>query len=517
MTAVPRLVGRRWGWWSRAPLRTKLRLITLATSFTVLSAGFLVIGVLDYLRMRQTMAQELRTLAAMIGDNLTGMILFEDRARGQSLLSELSNHPSISGAVVYNSAGKVFVAAKLKDDVSLVIPERPPGQGYEISGNQLVVARRLRFQNEDIGTIVIIAELGVLYQRMIENGLIVLSTLILLLMLAAFLASRLHHRITQPILQLADTARRVTEEQDFELRAEKISDDETGILAEQFNAMMEMIRDRDVALQREIVKLRRAEDSNRELQLFASVASHDLQEPLRKVQAFADRILSGMKDVLDERNRDYFDRMLNATKRMQRLINDLLAYSRITTRAQPFEPVHLGEVLDEVVADMEITIEQVRATVRIGPMPRIEADISQMRQLFHNLLGNALKYSKADAAPVVSIDAELVETMTPSQPERRRTCCRLVVRDNGIGFEQQYAEQIFVIFQRLHGKQDYQGTGIGLALCRKIVERHGGSIRAEGVPNRGAVFTVMLPVSHEPPPQDAASAEADSAKPDETR
>jgi len=234
---------------------------------------------------------------------------------------------------------------------------------------------------------------------------------------------------------------------------------------------------------------RELERSNRELQDFASVASHDLQEPLRKINAFGNRLEQKYGHTLPPEAKDYLDRMLNAVKRMQTLIEDLLTYSRVTTRAKPFEPVDLNTVLKEVLGDLEARIAVSGGTVEAGRLPTIEADPTQMRQLFQNLIGNALKFRKPDVPPVVRISGELVEV-------DGRKWCRLVVADNGIGFDNQYAERIFGVFERLHGRAEYEGTGMGLAIVRKLVTRHGGTITADGKPGEGATFTILLPAGH---------------------
>ncbi len=233
----------------------------------------------------------------------------------------------------------------------------------------------------------------------------------------------------------------------------------------------------------------RLERSNKELQDFASVASHDLQEPLRKIQAFGDRLQSKCGAALDDQGRDYLERIRNAAKRMQVLINDLLTFSRVTTKAQPFVPTDLGATTREVVNDLEARIEEVQGRVELGDLPLVEADPLQMRQLMQNLIGNALKYHRRDVPPVVKVYSQPVA-------DRARDQCQILIDDNGIGFEEIYAERIFTIFQRLHGRSEYEGTGVGLAVCRKIVERHGGSITARSTPGAGSSFIVTLPTRH---------------------
>ncbi|MGY0565063.1 MAG: sensor histidine kinase, partial [Paraglaciecola chathamensis] len=233
--------------------------------------------------------------------------------------------------------------------------------------------------------------------------------------------------------------------------------------------------------------------SNRELEDFAFVASHDLQEPLRKIQAFSDRLTTIYKDKLDDRGVDYIKRMTSAAFRMSTLINDLLEFSRITTRGKDFVEVELDSVLDEVLGDLEIAISESGAQIDIEPLPKVCADPSQMYQLFLNVLSNGLKFRKADVPPKITITVE-DKTLHDELQHIDVPSCIITIKDNGIGFEQTYADKIFSPFQRLHGRTAYKGTGIGLAVCRRIVERHGGTISALSAPNEGAQFTVSLPI-----------------------
>jgi signal transduction histidine kinase len=225
--------------------------------------------------------------------------------------------------------------------------------------------------------------------------------------------------------------------------------------------------------------------SNAELEQFASIASHDLQEPLRKVQTFAEQLRVREHDQLSENGRDYLERMSSAARRMQDLIDDLLRFSRVTTNTRPFVTVDLTTTAHEVTADLDGVIDDTGATVELGELPTVQADPLQMRQLLQNLLSNALKFHRDGVAPHVKVvgrvDGGLAE---------------IAVSDDGIGFDERYAQRIFRVFERLHGRGVYPGTGIGLALCRKIVERHGGTISATSAPGEGATFLVTLPVEH---------------------
>jgi len=238
------------------------------------------------------------------------------------------------------------------------------------------------------------------------------------------------------------------------------------------------------------------EKSNAELQSFASVASHDLQEPLRKIQAFGGRLRVKCGAALGAQGLDYLERMEGAAQRMQVLIQDLLKLSRVTSRGLPFETCALGEIVTAVINDLEVAIADKSARVEVGKLPTIVGDPMQMRQLFQNLISNALKFQSDGVAPVVSISAKVSTAleMVLSGSVPGEELCEVRVKDNGIGFDARFAEQIFVVFQRLHTRTEYEGTGIGLAVCRKITDRHGGTIVAESAEGEGATFIVTLPL-----------------------
>lgn len=246
----------------------------------------------------------------------------------------------------------------------------------------------------------------------------------------------------------------------------------------------------EIALKQSRAKLKRyaadLERSNRELEDFAYISSHDLQEPLRKIQTFGDRLRQLEKHNISERGSDYVDRMLNSAQRMQTLINDLLTFSRLTTKAKPFVTVNLNKLLEEVKMDIEVSIEQNNATIIDEPLPEIEADPTQMRQLFQNLVSNAIKFRKQEVDPVIKI-----YTHQHKESKKEESLVKIYVEDNGIGFEQRFNDKIFNIFQRLEGRK-YPGSGIGLSICKKITQRHGGDITATSTPGKGSLFTIKL-------------------------
>lgn len=241
----------------------------------------------------------------------------------------------------------------------------------------------------------------------------------------------------------------------------------------------------DSAAQETIARYaRELERSNQDLQVFASAASHDLQEPLRKIESFGQRLEEKYDEVLDDSGRVYLSRMIDASGRMRRLIDALLTFSRVNDQNTQISDVDLEGLCKGVLVDSAARIKATQARIDVSALPVIEADETQMRIIFDNLLGNALTYQPAGQAPEIS-----VQVFDPGDAAQ----IGIRVRDNGIGFDPKYSERIFEMFERLHSRSEFEGSGIGLAICAKIVERHGGSLRAQSIPGQGAEFSLILP------------------------
>ncbi|HEU4469699.1 MAG TPA: PAS domain-containing protein, partial [Flavisolibacter sp.] len=235
------------------------------------------------------------------------------------------------------------------------------------------------------------------------------------------------------------------------------------------------------------------EASNNELLQFASVASHDLKEPLRKIHMFSNLIKDRHLPHMDGAA-DYLDRIINASARMTKLINDLLTLTRLSVHSS-FENTNLNTIVDEVMSDLELSINEKQATIEVGDLPRVDIVTGQMRQVFQNIISNALKFAKKDEKPRIKIHCELVDSCAiDANRSSNGEYCRIVIKDNGIGFDNQYADKIFTIFQRLHSREKYDGTGIGLAITKKIIEKHNGVISAASKENEGAKFTIVIPL-----------------------
>lgn len=283
-----------------------------------------------------------------------------------------------------------------------------------------------------------------------------------------------------------------------EVEVRKLAQEALIAHQQQVNDMLEQkVRERTEEL-REINKS--LEASNHDLQQFASVASHDLKEPLRKIQLFGailrDKFLQMNPSALS-----YMERIVNSSERMARLINDLLNYSRLSVNSI-YELTDFNVIIDEILSDLELMILERGAVIAVEKMPQIEAVPGQVRQVFQNIISNALKFSRKDVAPRVEITAETVTDLNPdSAAFSGGQYCRIIIRDNGIGFNEKYLSKIFTIFQRLHTAEVYEGTGIGLAIAKKVIDKHGGIITARSREGEGATFIIVLPLRQGKHPQ----------------
>jgi signal transduction histidine kinase len=512
---------------SGASIKRKLMLIIMLTSGIAVLVTCAAFAAYDWVMLRRIMVDDLRTMARVISDNSTAALIFNNAEDAEGTLKSLRARPQIVSAFIVTAEESIFAKYPEEASLDIALMTQTWPQDFRFRENHLEVFAPITSQGEVVGTVYLKSDQRELFARLRQYAGVMGLVILLSSGVAFILSSALQRFISRPILQLTGLTRTVSSEKNYDVRARKESHDEIGELIDGFNQMLEQIQQRDAELrqarddlekrveerthdlQNEIAERKETEEklkklaeklerSNRELQDFAYVASHDLQEPLRKVQAFAGRLVAKYGENIADEARDYLERMQNAGKRMQNLINDLLMFSRVNTQARPFEPVKLTKVVHEVLSDLEVRIQQHNGQVQVEELPVIEADPVQMRQLFQNLIGNALKFHRPGVAPLVQIQAErtTLGAMDASDTKATEPACRILVRDNGIGFEEKYLERIFAVFQRLHGRETYEGTGIGLAICRKIAERHGGSITAQSKVGEGATFIVILPCNH---------------------
>ncbi len=508
-----------------ASLKRKLMVIIMLTSSVALLLACAAFVAYERAEFRQDMVDDLTVKAELFAEQSTAALSFKDPKAAAEILHKLVAQKHIESACIYKPDGTVFARYHRADVPEASSPPAPQKNGHSFDDRHLELFRAILLNGRPIGTIYLKSDLLELDTRLQQYAKIVGGVLLISIAVAWLLSLGLQKIVSQPILHLANTTRAVSARKNYSLRAVKQSDDELGELIDGFNDMLAQIQARDAELgqarnyleqrvqertrelQQEITERKQAEErlqatasrlehSNRELQDFAYVASHDLQEPLRKVQAFGDRLKAACVKALGAEGRDYLERMQAAAKRMQILIDDLLAFSHVTTKANPFERADLNKIVGEVLSDLEVRIQQTCGRVDLGELPILDADPLQMRQMFQNLIVNALKFHQEGRPPVVKIRSEAARApgAASSGHDQTNGRCQITVEDNGIGFDEKYLDRIFVLFQRLHGRAAYEGTGIGLAICRKIADRHGGSITARSTLGEGSTFIITLPL-----------------------
>ena len=332
--------------------------------------------------------------------------------------------------------------------------------------------------------------------RALVRNLIWIGVASILAVIAAWFLG--NYLIMQSIEKLVDTTQEISNG-NLNARTNMTYDrSEFGMLANSVDTMAvslsqrEQERDQAEATMQEYAA--DLERSNRDLMDFTNIASHDLQEPLRKIQSFSDILRIRHTQELSTEAQDYVKRIQSAASRMQNLVIALLDYSRISTKSQPIEKVNLTQIARKAAEDLDLAIEESQATLTIQPIPNISADPFQMQHLFLNLISNAIKFRQPNMPLEVNISGQIIQNGSPTNAHLNGTICEISVSDNGIGFDAKYSDRIFQPFERLHDPNQYDGTGMGLAICRKIVERHHGTITAQSTPGKGTTFIIHLPI-----------------------
>ena len=503
-------------WLRRLTVRRKLMLMIVVSCGTALClAGAAFVGY-DLIMYRRTLIREITVLADVLGNNSTAALSFNARDTAEEMLNALRTQPHIVTACLYDKNGRVF-ATYARPHAAANIPAQAEDRGYRFAANRLTVFRPIWLGNKPVGTIYLESDLTELTERLHLYVIVVSIKVLLVLLVVIGLSVKLQDVISRPILALTTTAKAVSEHRNYAVRAQKTTEDELGTLTDAFNGMLAQIQRRDMALQRahdelearvaertaELSKanaalqvevgerqcaeagLRIKTDelarSNTELEQFAYIASHDLQEPLRMVSSYLQLLEQRYAGQLDATANEFIHFAVDGALRMRTLVRDLLEYSRVGRRKQELTPVNCRLVFDNILINLKETIADTKAQVTADDLPTVRADITELTQLFHNLIGNAIKFHGAQP-PVVHVAAD-----------RQDGHWHFVVRDNGIGIAPEFADRIFVIFQRLHNRTNYPGNGLGLAICKKIVERYGGRIWVQSTPNHGATFHFTLP------------------------
>lgn len=609
-------------------------LLSCAIVVLLMSTAYMIF---EYYSYRDTLKSQVSTLAAVVAANSSAAVAFQVPRDADEVLAALREEKHIVAAAIYDKEGKLFSKYPSNIIVS-ALPAVPGKKGLSFQGSFLEGFQPVMQEKAEMGTLYIRSDMGAMYAQLRRYGIIGLLLFCFSLIVAYILSQVLQKSISEPILQLEQTAKVISEERDYSVRAAAYGKDELGALTTAFNHMLTRIesQNQEITLfnqtleatitkrthaleeanetlkqQKEFVETiinssidviavfdkdlnyvmlnKQAEafynfngedivgqnlldiypqvknlpimkdlesalegtsvnnpsyrsellnkffeysyiplkdnngkvygvltivhdisnimeshekltnlntellKSNRDLEQFAYIASHDLQEPLRKIQVFTQLIGENYDDKANLQK--YQEKINQSAARMQDLIQDVLDFSRISKTEDAMEMVDLNEVIRNLQLDFELLVQEKEAVIKTDPLPVIEGISLQLSQLFSNLISNSIKYN--DKKPIIKITSRPLKTDEVNEHSRltnKQDYMQINVIDNGIGFEPAYREQIFTIFQRLHGRQAYSGTGIGLAICRKIVENHQGIINAEAELGKGAVFTIILPL-----------------------
>ncbi len=467
------------------PIRRKLMTMILVTSGVVLvltCAAFVGYELLTY---RRSAVQQLATLGEIIAAESTGAVAFEDQRNATEILGALKAERQIVAACLYDRQGKIFsrYPAEARDDA---FPSTPQPDGYRFADGHLtgftpVVQAK---GSGRFGTLYLNSDMGAMYERLRLYGGIAAGVVLFTSLVAYLLSRTLQRQISQPILSLADTAKAVSDRHDYGVRASKHGEDELGVLTDAFNHMLAQIQEQNDVLEKRVrERTAELEAANNELEAFCSSAAHDLRTPLRTITGFADVLLDPRAKLPPGAAERYIRMIRDGSGQMSELITDLLSFSRLGRQELSRQMVDLDQLCREVFQDLASERGGRKVELRLHPLPPAEGDLALLRVVFVNLLSNAHKYTRPRDPAVIEIG---VAVCAPGEAPV------YFVRDNGVGFDMADAEKLFGVFQRLHHAHEFEGTGVGLATVRRIIDRHGGRIWAEAAPGVGATFFFTL-------------------------
>jgi signal transduction histidine kinase len=493
------------------PIKRKLIGSILVTSGVVLLLTCGTFLVYELITFRQAMVGNLSTLARVIAANSTAALAFENPRDATDVLTALSAETHIVAAGLYDVKGALFATypASAGRDVFPVGLER---DGHRFSRTRLTMYQPVVNANRRLGTLFVQSDLAALYERVALYSALVAGIVILSCGVALGLSTHLQRHIARPVLALVHTATAVAEHRDYSARADRFGNDELGRLTDVFNEMLGQIQARDAALRtreehlrNEIVDRARAEAevltlnatlerrvqertqalevANKELEAFSYTVSHDLRAPLRHIHGYSEMLRRATADgALSDKAQRYVSTIIAASTEMGVLIDDLLAFSRMGQAEMRSFPISLSELVSETVLGLEIATQDRPIVWQIAPLPPAVGDRAMIKQVLANLIGNAVKYTRMREPARIDIGCA-------GQEDGRMI---VFVRDNGVGFDPQYAHKLFGVFQRLHRAEEFDGSGIGLATVRRITTRHGGRVWAEGALDQGATFYFTL-------------------------
>lgn len=479
-------------------IKNRIRAVILLSTCIVLLATAIAFAVYEVASFKSQLARNMATHAAIIADTTRVALAFESRDTATEVLAALRAEPDITVAILYDVAGEIFASYP-----ETVPPDSLPAavekKGHRFTNADLILFEPVKHDGRRVGTLYMQCSLRALYTRLSNYGGIVVTVLGCSLAAAFLLSTVLQRRISEPILALASTTQTIAERGNYNLRAQKLTSDEVGVLTESFNHMLEQIQQRERALvtareelEEHQQRLERTVDERtaalrdtvQQLETFSYSIAHDMRAPLRTMNNFAAFLCSEENERLSEQGRDYLHRIMTGAERLDALINDVLDYSRVSKGDVRIEPVSLSRVVSHTISEYpHLQAKSTQVEVR-EPLPNVLGNASLLTQCISNLLGNALKFIPEGRTPHVVVRAE-------TSDHRVRLC----VEDNGIGIPPDESKNLFGLFHRLSTSVGYPGTGVGLATVKRAAERMNGTVGADPNPGVGSCFWIELPAA----------------------
>ncbi|MDB5255547.1 MAG: hypothetical protein JWM14_242 [Chitinophagaceae bacterium] len=443
----------------------------------------------EFYTFRQTSIQKLSTLGEIISTNSTAALAFQDPESAQEILTALKAEPHIVAACLYDKDGQLFSYYPSNLDTKKLQTNAKMG-GYHFDDSYLQGFQPVIQGSKQLGTLYLRSDLGAMYERFKLYSIITALVIATSLLLSYFLSQILQKSITRPILALAETAKAISTHGDYSVRAIKLGKDELGSLTDAFNQMILQIHNQNQTLSEfnqtleQKVKDRtlELETVNKELDSFSYSVSHDLRAPIRSINNYINILLEDYAGQLDDEAKRLIQIVIHNSQKMGMLIDDLLAFSKLGRKDLTKVSLPMKNLVEDIWNDA-FQLEQNRDIEFIlNPLPDCYAEKATIQQVWVNLISNALKYTRKKEKTVIEIAWE----------EKEKEIV-YIIKDNGIGFDMNYYDKLFGVFQRLHSPQEFEGTGVGLAIVQRIIEKHGGKIWATSQPNAGTTFYFSLP------------------------
>jgi signal transduction histidine kinase len=479
-----------------APIRRRLMAIILVTCGAVSLLTCTSFFAYEVLTFRQATIANLSTMGSILASNSTAALTFANPEDAAEVLAALQSEPHIRAAGLYDENGNLF-AQYPRNLPADAFPAQPQSTGHSFSAGYLVTFQPVSYISKRLGTLYLKSDLDAIYERLRLYGLIVAMVMAASFALAYAMSRSFQKQISQPVLALANTARAFADSGDYTVRAPRIGEGEFVVLTEAFNQMLTRIHDGDSALresqealcrlnaeleQRVAERTSKLREANEELEAFSYSVSHDLRAPLRAIDGFSRILLEEYAAKLDDDGKRVLDVIRSNTQNMGRLIDDLLAFSRLSRKQIEASPIDMHELARDVFRQLQPGFGTQNIQFNLSQLPTTQGDPALIRQVFVNLLSNAAKYSRGQPQSLIDVNGH-----------KENGHCVYSVKDNGVGFDMAYSKKLFGVFQRLHSVEEFEGTGVGLAIVQRIVHRHGGRVWAEGKVNGGATFFFSLP------------------------